>query len=148
MDNKQDFPQLEQAMDAMRKAVKDASERLGEGLQLSRTQLEILLMFGEEPKTTGEIAKRLSLTQGAITQTVDTLVRRSLVERYPDELDRRVVRLRLSSAGEKITGNLRDLRQAKLHSLYSRLTPAEAQALIAIAGKMTEVIDETALKTK
>ena len=133
-------------MDGFRVAIKDARERIGEGLQLSRTQLEILLMLHESARTTSELAKSLALTQGAITQTIDTLVRRTLVERYPDESDRRIVRLRISTAGQELTTKLGEFRQAKMHALYGRLSSEETQSLVSIARKMTELIEDPTLK--
>lgn len=43
----------------------------------------------------------LGLTKGTVSQTLLLLDRRGLIERFEDEIDRRVVRLRLSSAGEQ-----------------------------------------------
>ena len=47
------------------------------------------------------LADYLGLTKGTVSQTLLLLDRRGLVERFEDEIDRRVVRLRLSSAGEQ-----------------------------------------------
>ncbi|HEX4858614.1 MAG TPA: MarR family winged helix-turn-helix transcriptional regulator [Usitatibacteraceae bacterium] len=47
------------------------------------------------------MAEYLGLTKGTMSQSLLLLDRRGLVERYQDDLDRRVVRLRLSSAGEQ-----------------------------------------------
>jgi MarR family transcriptional repressor of emrRAB len=48
------------------------------------------------------LADYLGLTKGTVSQTLLLLDRRGLVERFEDEIDRRVVRLRLSSAGEQL----------------------------------------------
>ena len=47
------------------------------------------------------LAEYLGLTKGTVSQTLLLLDRRGLIERFEDEIDRRVVRLRLSSAGEQ-----------------------------------------------
>ena len=44
----------------------------------------------------------LGLTKGTVSQTLLLLDRRGLIERFEDDIDRRVVRLRLSSAGEQL----------------------------------------------
>ena len=48
------------------------------------------------------LADYLGLTKGTVSQTLLLLDRRGLIERFEDEIDRRVVRLRLSSAGERL----------------------------------------------
>ena len=48
------------------------------------------------------LADYLGLTKGTVSQTLLLLDRRGLVERFEDEIDRRVVRPRLSSAGEQL----------------------------------------------
>ena len=48
------------------------------------------------------LADYLGLTKGTVSQTLLLLDRRGLIERFEDEIDRRVVRLRLSSAGESL----------------------------------------------
>lgn len=48
-------------------------------------------LMQEGPMTAGQIAKRLSLTSGAVTSLIDRLERRDLVKRAPDPNDRRKV---------------------------------------------------------
>ncbi|GEM_PF-2022429 len=134
---------VEAALDAMRRAMVGARERLGEGLQLTRTQVEILTMLIEKPQTTGELARRLFLTQSAVTQTVDTLVRRSLIDRHPDDHDRRVIQLRLSPTGLNITNHLRSLRRKHMQALVDRLTQNEVEVLISVTEKLTAQLNET-----
>lgn len=47
------------------------------------------------------MAEYLGLTKGTMSQSLLLLDRRGLIERYQDDLDRRVVRLRLSTGGEQ-----------------------------------------------
>jgi MarR family transcriptional repressor of emrRAB len=47
------------------------------------------------------LADYLGVTKGTVSQTLLLLDRRGLIERFEDDIDRRVVRLRLSSAGEQ-----------------------------------------------
>lgn len=48
------------------------------------------------------LAAYLGLTKGTVSQTLLVLDRRGLIERYQDDVDRRVVRLRLSTSGEQL----------------------------------------------
>jgi len=48
------------------------------------------------------LADYLGLTKGTVSQTLLVLDRRGLIERYQDDVDKRVVRLRISAAGEQL----------------------------------------------
>ncbi len=54
--------------------------------------------YSNTPQALGEY---LGLTKGTISQSLLLLDRRGLIERYQDDLDRRVVRLRISGTGEQ-----------------------------------------------
>ena len=132
-------------MDSLRRALAGARERFGEGLQLTRTQIEILIMLSEKPRTTGELAGQLFLTQSAITQTIDTLVRRGLVVRVPFAEDRRVVRLQLTASGREVTGDVCALRRRHMERLLGQLTPIEVETMISITHKLTEMFNASAV---
>ena len=139
----QNLERVEQSLDSLRRALAGARERFGEGLQLTRTQIEILIMLAEKPRTTGDMAGQLFLTQSAVTQTIDTLVRRGLVVRVPFAEDRRVVRLQLTSAGRKLTGDICALRRRHMERLLNQLSGPEVEALLSIAQKMTGLFNES-----
>ena len=140
--------QVEAAMDAMRLAMSGAKERLGEGLQLTRTQVGIIKILAVAPQTTGELSRQLFLTGSAVTQTVDTLVRRGLVERRADEHDRRLVHLALTPDGLAVTSRLHDLRQTYLKGFVGRLSTAEIDAFISITAKLTAQLHDTKINEK
>ena len=90
----------------------DLLERIGRLLrgarhrteQLNPAQWEALRYLSRANRysnTPQALADYLGLTKGTVSQTLLLLDRRGLVERFEDEIDRRVVRLRLSSAGEQ-----------------------------------------------
>ncbi len=65
-----------------------AAARYGLGITDMKT---ISILQQEGSMTAGQIAKRLSLTTGAVTNVIDRLERRNLVRREPDAYDRRKV---------------------------------------------------------
>ena len=81
----------------MRKAGAD------EGLQPVHLHALIYLSKANRYSNTPQaLAAYLGLTKGTVSQTLLILDRRGLIERYQDDIDRRVVRLRLSTAGEQL----------------------------------------------
>src|SRR6476620_5770954 len=82
---------------ALRKAGAD------ESLQPVHLQALIYLSKANRYSNTPQaLADYLGLTKGTVSQTLLLLDRRGLIERFEDDIDRRVVRLRLSSAGERL----------------------------------------------
>jgi MarR family transcriptional regulator, negative regulator of the multidrug operon emrRAB len=63
------------------------------------------------------LAEFLGVTKGTISQSLLLLDRHGLIERYEDEMDRRVVRLRLSQQGEQF---LLELQPASLWQAATR----------------------------
>lgn len=134
---------LETAMAQIKRAFMTAREDLRQGLELTRTQLEIILMFVEQPVwTMSALAERLALTPGAVTQTVETLVRRDLIARRPDDTDRRITRLHLGPAGRQLTDQLRSHRVASMRALADALTDAEVDAFVAATHKLANVLHQ------
>jgi MarR family transcriptional regulator, negative regulator of the multidrug operon emrRAB len=72
--------------------------------QLQPVHVQALAYLGRANRysnTPQAMAEYLGLTKGTMSQSLLLLDRRGLIERYQDDLDRRVVRLRLSQAGEQ-----------------------------------------------
>ena len=91
----------------------------GLGITDSKT---ISALMQEGPMTAGEIAKRLGLTTGAVTNVIDRLVRAGFVRRVADPKDRRkvIVEVDLPSL-EKMSHVYDSVADAfqKLHEHYS-----------------------------
>jgi MarR family transcriptional regulator, negative regulator of the multidrug operon emrRAB len=78
--------------------------RLGADEQLQPVHILALLYLSKANRysnTPQALAQYLGITKGTASQSLLLLDRRGLIERYEDDVDRRVVRLRLSTAGEQ-----------------------------------------------
>jgi DNA-binding MarR family transcriptional regulator len=79
--------------------------KAGSDESLQPVQLQALIFLSKANRysnTPQALAEYLGLTKGTVSQTLLLLDRRGLIERFEDDIDRRVVRLRLSSAGEQL----------------------------------------------
>jgi MarR family transcriptional regulator, organic hydroperoxide resistance regulator len=65
-----------------------AAEKLGLGITDMKT---ISTLLQEGPMTAGQLAKRLNLTTGAVSNVIDRLEQGMFVTRIPDDKDRRKV---------------------------------------------------------
>ena len=77
----------------------------GKAPDITMTQMQIMgcvLFSPEKSVRVRDISEELGITPGGISQQVDTLVKMGLLERKPDEKDRRAVCITLSEKGEEI----------------------------------------------
>ena len=113
------------------------------GLPLSRTQLEILFLTSEvSGATTSEIAMKLHLTAGAVTQTIETLVRRELVERQHDTIDRRVIHHHLTKKGLQIIDEIKAAQHNRIKALVATMSAEEVDGTIRALQRVTAFINE------
>jgi len=78
--------------------------RIGADEQLQPVHIHALLYLYKANRysnTPQALANYLGITKGTASQSLMLLDRRGLIERYEDDVDRRVVRLRLSNTGEQ-----------------------------------------------
>jgi DNA-binding MarR family transcriptional regulator len=110
-------------------------------LDLSLTQLKILTHLyelpipaeGEEPQllSVKDVAEQLGISLPAASRSIDPLVKRRLVVRHEDPLDRRVKRVRLTARGETAIGRLYATRVASLEAMLTEFTESEREKLAA-----------------
>lgn len=94
---------LMELVDRLSNLLRAESRRLGAEHGLQPVHVQALLFLAQANRfsnTPQALAEYLGITKGTLSQSLMLLDRRGLVERYQDEIDRRVVRLRLSPSGE------------------------------------------------
>ena len=92
----------------------------------------------------GRLLRETLVTSGTMTNRVDRLVARSLVERLPDPRDRRGVLVRLTDLGrETVDGALSGLLEHE-RRLLSALTPSELRELAALMRRLAVSLETPA----
>lgn len=104
--------------------------------------LVMLVLWQDGTSPIGHVARRLELAPGAVTPLVDRLVERGLLERHPDESDRRSTQIKLTAAGRSLEGAASLVQQSvecrtalapadlarlrdELHALVERMTRSQ-----------------------
>jgi len=109
-----------------------AQEDRALGISAPRLSALSVLVFGG-PRTIGSLASAEGVTPPTMTRLVAGMVEDGLVERLPDESDRRVVRVSASEAGRTLLLAGRDRRVATLAAMIGPRTPKERRRLAAAA---------------
>jgi DNA-binding MarR family transcriptional regulator len=120
-------------------------------LDLSLTQLKVLSHLNELPQpaedeeerleaehlSVKQLAEQLGVSLPAASRAIDPLVKRRLVSRQEDQLDRRVKRVRLTARGEAAVGRLIATRLAAAERMLESFTPSEREKL---ADALAEIL--------
>jgi DNA-binding MarR family transcriptional regulator len=121
------------------------------GLGLTMTQLRVLfLVRQDEGISAGTLAETLSVTPSTLTRIMDRLVSGGLVQREPDETDRRLVRHRLTARGRHEVEDLERTARARVDAILERLSPAQIERLVMALRDLNEATEavDTALRPK
>lgn len=125
--------QLFELMQCLCRAARSEQRARGSGGQLQPVHLEALAYLERANRysnTPQALTEYLGATKGTVSQSLLVLYRRGLIERQTDAKDRRVVRLTLSAAGERLletAGLGEDWLQA-----VAGLPPAQVQTTVAV----------------
>jgi DNA-binding MarR family transcriptional regulator len=106
-------------------------------LELAGPQLHAIVWLGHDgPLTMGELARRLGVSQKGLTGLADRLEKHGYCERKPDERDRRVVRLRLTSRGMEFFKSALGRMDKQFAFLLDVLSGADREALFRILSRL------------
>ena len=111
---------------------------------ISMTHLHILWVLehhGELPMS--RLADLLDVSLSNATGLVDRMAERGLVERVRVPDDRRVVIVRASAEGNRARDEIEALKQDRMRSILTRLTPdQQTRVLLALGDLRGAVVDE------
>lgn len=114
------------------------------GISYAQFELVFTLQRCEESvaPSAKEIAEQLSLTAGAVSQLVDSLVELQLIERQADSQDRRITRIVLSEQGKTIAKQIHENKHLLMRDVMESLSEAELVTMLKVQRKMAERLQE------
>lgn len=116
------------------------SEMSRQGVELNFTQFLALKYLGHEaPATPVELARALHYNPGALTRLLDKLEQRGYLKRLPDPVDRRALRLELTTQGKNLRKRVIGYCDAVAERTFARTTPRERETLHVV---LTRVLDD------
>ncbi|MCI5700049.1 MAG: MarR family transcriptional regulator [Lachnospiraceae bacterium] len=106
---------------------------------LTNTDMHVMEAVGlGEGNNMTAIAKKLSVTVGTLSTSINGLVRKKYVERYRSEKDRRVVIVRLTDKGIAAYHHHEDYHRQLTHAVLAKLTEDEIPVLMKTLDGVTE----------
>lgn len=92
--------------------------------------------------TLGELAAAEQVQPPTVTRLVTSLESAGLVARETDEIDRRVVRVRITTEGRRTLQRIRTLKNAYLTRRLAALDPAEQELAEALTSLLEHLVAE------
>jgi DNA-binding MarR family transcriptional regulator len=111
-------------------------------LGLTMTQLRVLFILRGEPGLpAGSLAERLAVTPSTLTRIMDRLVRNGLIQRDPDEVDRRLVRHSLTPRGSEVLAAMERAGRARINDIFGRLDERELERVVEALRLLSAAVD-------
>ena len=140
-------PPLGKALFRVMRAIVFDEKPLSELDALPMAQMRLLWPVHYCPGSTmKDYSERLRVSQSTLTQLADSLVRRSLIERYHDETDRRIVRLQLSEKGQVLMDAANRRREETLRGVWAELSELEQEQIMSSLETLARVGENVRLK--
>ena len=114
-----------------------ARERFAAHMGVSGPQYSMMVAIGEAgTATVGQIADRLHVSSPFVTAEIGKLIDRGIVERRPNEVDRRSSLLALTKRGRDLIRGVGPLRRMTNDMIFGSLTREQARALHEIMDRL------------
>jgi len=106
---------------------------------ISSSQMELLLTVKrQQPVNVKDIAAQMRLTPGAVTQLIEGLVTKGLVDRQADTQDRRVTKIQLADGGKKKLKELWEKRTEMMRTIMQTLNTEELSVMLRVQEKIMQ----------
>lgn len=99
--------------------------------ELTPSQIKSIFAFEEEDKEypIGKLGKNAQVKRSAITNMIDCLEKEGIAERVRDNVDRRIVKVRLTGKGRKIRREFVQRRRKEVEKIFSKLSEKDKDSL-------------------
>ena len=106
---------------------------------LTNTQEHILRLLSEESLTNSDLAKKLNVSQAAVTKAVKSLVRQEMLQAFKDKRDARVTFYRLTDLAQPIAEEHQH-HHANTLETYQQLAEQFSASEQAVIAKFLEAL--------
>jgi len=109
-------------------------------MDLTFVQAQALKLLRAAPLPTSKLAAALGISAPAVTQLIDRLGRKRLIERHAVKTDRRAVVVAVTEKGERVIDEFRKRRNEVFADTLSRLSAGDRAEVIDALSKVAAVL--------
>lgn len=129
---------------AIRRLVSSGNRTAQKEYGVTMAQASLLLLLLHEGKMTmGDIAKDLGISKGAVTQLLNSLIEKELLEKVQDDQDKRIFYISLSKKGAKHFKHVKKHGGKKALKLFDILTDEEIIQFEIITSKLAQEFNKS-----
>ena len=115
-----------------------------DGPAMTATQrIALIELHGDGPLRLNALADRMGTSTATASRAIDALVHLGLVDRGPDQLDRRAVQIDLSAAGRALVDERKARAAGAFAPAVAALDAAERRELVRLLEQMTDALAVT-----
>jgi DNA-binding MarR family transcriptional regulator len=130
---------LSEALIAVARQLRGTSQATLAPWDITPGQLRALRVLGHHGALRmSELSEHLHIAARSTTEVVDALESRGLVERRPDQLDRRATLAELTERGASVLSAIRVARGTEAERIFNRLSEADKAHLGRILGTLRD----------
>ena len=110
---------------------------------LALREVQVLLFLANHPQndTARDVVELRGLPKSQVSQAVEILAGRGLLQRRPDQSDRRVIHLAITEAGAPLAREAQEIQERCWQRMFSGLTEAERQTLDRVLTAMEQELE-------
>jgi len=109
---------------------------------IAPAQFGLLMKLSICPCTMSDLARHQEVTLPTVSKSVDMLVRRGWVERWPSTWDRRQTMVRLSRGGRRVLAEAGKHAERQVARTLSRLSSSQRAELVDAMALLSKVLEE------
>ncbi|MDA8219493.1 MAG: MarR family transcriptional regulator [Dehalococcoidales bacterium] len=133
---------LMEAVPRLWRLISSEAQATDDNGSLSMTQLRAMALLHQGRRLSSELARELGITPATMSEVIDLLVRKGLVERGDQPQDRRLTPLRVTPDGLRALKAARQRSLAGLQKLLERMEPGKVALLEKGLADLQRVLKE------
>jgi DNA-binding MarR family transcriptional regulator len=131
------------------KAIQDYSQEVSNSFGVTGPQLWALKIISEQPGITlGDLSRRMYLHPSTVTGVVDRLESKGCIVRDRDSIDRRVVKVNLTPAGQDLAAKAPNPIQGKMIYGLRKLSENELNIIYESVKRLAEIAEAENVEVK
>lgn len=135
--------ELESLFSQIHRALQEQAFRKQWGLEITMPQFICLkILEAKNNCMMKDLAERLQLSLGTVTGIIDRLIKAGFVERYRDDRDRRVVRVKLTEEGKKVLQKVVRKREERLISILGQVDEDDFKVFVDSFKKLVVIMGQ------
>ena len=127
-------------LSALTKLVENIKGNMTEGETLGTKQIAALLVLFENKNISiTEIANQMNVSPPSVSALTEKLIKKGLIKRAYNQLDRRVVTVNLTGSGELLASKLKKKQENIMSNLQGSLTKEDIHNFNCLLNKMNSL---------